>query len=109
MICSCDIKSYHTSIYSANNSQFYYDTIYKAYQGDFTKQYVGGIDLHFKDSTTYIVYNYCGSNQLKIIDFASDSVLELPFYNPDFKKIYSEIKKRDVYVLAVDGKINLVF
>jgi hypothetical protein len=58
--------------------EYTYDTIYRTYRGDFTQQSVGGIDLHWKDSTTYVVYNFCGANQLKIIDFQSDSVLELP-------------------------------
>lgn len=104
MLSNCGMEKTPLN-YSESKLNYHFDTIFKTYKGDFTKQYVGGIDLHFKDSTTYVVYNYCGSNQLKIIDFASDSVLELPFYNPDFKKIYSEIKKRDIYVLAVDGKI----
>jgi hypothetical protein len=88
-----------------NKFTYTYDTIYRTYRGDFTQQSVGGIDLHWKDSTTYVVYNFCGANQLKIIDFQSDSVLELPLYNPGFQEIHSELKAKDLVVLTLDGKV----
>lgn len=91
--------------YSKPKLGYHFDTIFRTYKGNFTKQYVGGIDLIFKDSTTFIVYTFCGSNELKIVDFASDSLLELQMYNPDFKQLHTTIKEKDIFVLTPDGKI----
>ncbi len=53
-----------------------------------------------------ILSNYCGINQLKIIDFASDSVLELPWFNPEFKKIYVKLGQQDIFVTDQTGKVE---
>lgn len=105
LLTRCGHKNNVSQTYSNSKLEYYYDTTYQSYKGDFTKQYVGGIDLHFKDSTTYIVFNFCGHHQLKIIDYFSDSLLELVLYNSTFQEVYTDIKKNDIYVLTVDGKV----
>ncbi len=106
-ISSCGASNSATKEMHSSRFEYTYDTIYRSYNGDFSQNYVGGIDLHWVDSTTYVVYNYCGSNQLKILDFQTDSILELPLFNPGCKQVYTEIKGNDLYMLAPDGKVWL--
>jgi hypothetical protein len=101
--CSLEEK---TSIqYDSSKYTYHFDTIYKRYNVDFTQNYTGGIDLHFLDSGTFIVYNFCGSNQLKVLRHESDSVMELSYFNPNCKKLFTSIKKDGVYVISEKGEL----
>jgi len=107
VISSCGTSNSATKEIYSSRFEYSYDTIYRSYNGDFSQNYTGGIDLHWVDSITYVVYNYCGSNQLKVLDFQTDSILELPLFNPGCKQVYSEIYGNDLYLLTPDGKVWL--
>lgn len=88
-----------------NNFTYTYDTLQRTYKDDFTKNYVGGIELHWKDSTTYVLFDFCGSSELKVIDFGSDSVFSVFFSNPQFEMVATAFKKNDLLALKENGDI----
>jgi len=87
--------------------KYEYDTIFKTYPADFTKRYVGGIDLLTNNNTTYVAYNYCGDNTIKLINLSNDSVIILSQYNPECQETNTRIHDNDIYVITRDNKIYL--
>lgn len=91
----------------ASNYRYEYDTISRIFNTDFTKGYTGGIDVICQDSNTYVAYNFCKTNEIKILDYANNTFVSLPQYNPKCDQIYTAIKNNDVYVTTRDNKVYL--
>lgn len=103
----CCHSQKETIQYSTGKYAYEYDTVARTYHGDFTKNYTGGIDLLFLDSTLFVAYNYCGDNTIKIVNHFNDSVLILPQFNPECQVIYTSMKTDGIYVTTTENKIYL--
>jgi len=87
--------------------RYEYDTIFKTYNANFTQRYVGGIDVLTENNTTYVAYNYCGDNTIKLINLSNDSIIVISQYNTDCEQMNTRIVNNDIYTIKQDNKVYI--
>jgi len=88
-----------------NLNNYNFDTIYKNFKGDFTKKYKGGIDIHQKDTNLFLIYNFFGSNCVKLLDLNNVKSIDYEFINPNGNYIYTNMINKDLYILSSNGNL----
>ena len=99
LFVSCSLKNNNEFIFTSKN-KYYVDTIFKTIKTKFNEGYIGGIDLFNNDTINKIVYNFCKTNRVKIIDIESNKVDEIINYNPSCEFIYTDVKDSFYYTLT---------
>lgn len=79
------------------------DTTTIVYDGDFTANYTGGLDLLTRNESSYMVFNYCGDNTIKVLDQNNSQFDILNAYNPDCNLINTRITNQMSYLLGEDN------
>lgn len=103
VVVSCSINQ--KELFYAEPENYSIDTIIRNYTADHTARYTGGSDLITHGSETWLMMNFCGAGKIMFLNIQADSVIEIPFYNPDCKKAYTAIKPEGIYVITLTGSI----